>query len=117
MTTSSYDSTGTPRVTLTREGGFYEATLEVTGLDPQRDLTAEERRVGITSLNPPTVRIREQKTEAKSHRRLIDACQRAVTASATSTLGSTGGPGGLLLTHFRVALAVRAAIRGLDEDI
>jgi hypothetical protein len=63
------------------------------------------------------VRTRILRDARKSHRLLIDACQRAVTASATSTLGDTGGPGGLLMTHFRVARGVRAALRLLGEDI
>ena len=109
MATVVVDEVWSPRVTLTKEGDAYEAVIEVEGLDPQRGTSADERRVGIRSLNPPTVR-------ATSSRRLIDAACRAVAASATSTTGETGGPGGLLMTYFHVARAVKHAIRALDED-
>jgi hypothetical protein len=108
-TTVTYDAPHSPRVTLTKDGSVYTAVIEVEGLDPQRDTSADERRIGVRSLNPPTVR-------ATSSRRLIDAACRAVAASATSTLGETGGPGGLAMTHFLVTRAVKMAIRALGED-
>jgi hypothetical protein len=110
MSTVVYDSVGSPRVTLSKTGDTFDCILEVDGLEPDRDTTAEERAFGIRSLNPPTVR-------ARTLRALIDAAVRAVQASATSTAGETGGPGGLLMTHYRVARAVRTALRLLDEDI
>ncbi|MFO7179584.1 MAG: hypothetical protein DIU78_012880 [Pseudomonadota bacterium] len=108
-TTVTYDAPHSPRVTLTKDGSVYTAVIEVEGLDPQRDTSADERRVGVRSLNPPTVR-------ATSSRRLIDAACRAVAASATSTLGETGGPGGLAMTHWLVTRAVKEALRLLGED-
>lgn len=108
-TTVVYDATHSPRVTLTKDGTVYTAVIEVEGLNPQRGTNGDERRLGIRSLNPPTVR-------ATTQRKLIDAACRAVAGSATSTLGDTGGPGGLLMTHFLVTRAVKMAIRGLGED-
>ena len=104
-----YDAVHSPKVTLTKTGTVYEAVIEVEGLEPQRGTSADERRAGIRSLNPPTVR-------ATKTRKLIDAACRAVAASATSTTGETGGPGGLLMTYYLTARAVKEAIRLLDED-
>ena len=105
-----YDAPHSPRVTLTKDGRVYSAVIEVEGLDPQRGTNGDERRLGIRSLNPPTVR-------ATTHRKLIDAACRAVASSATSTLdGDNGGPGGLAMTHFLVTRAVKMAIRALGED-
>lgn len=112
-----YDETWTPKVTLTRGDDYFEAVVEVTELDPQRYLSADERFAGIRDLDPPTVRVPILRRRRDSHRRLIDSAQRAVTAATTSTLGSTGGPAALLFTHFRVALGIRGALRMLDEDI
>lgn len=113
-----YDSTILPKVTLTRTtAGGFECVLEVDGLEPQRATTAEERAAGITSLDPPTVSISAKKTPGKTHRALLDASWRAVSASATSTTGETGGPGGLAMTCLRVTMAVRHALRALDEGI
>lgn len=120
MTTVVYDSVGSPRVTLTKDGTTYTAVLEVEGLDVQRSETAEERFIGITSLSPPTVVISERVARLQrtsQHRALIDAAQRAVAAACTSTTGETGGPGGLLMTYYRVARAVRRALRLLGEEI
>lgn len=117
-TTVVYDGATGPKVTLTRtDAGGFECVLEVDGLEPQRATTAEERAVGITSLDPPTVMISPRPTAAKTHRALIDASFRAVSASATSTTGETGGVGGLLMTCLRVTMAVRHALRMLDEEI
>jgi hypothetical protein len=109
MATVTYDAVWSPKVTLTKDGNVYSAVIEVEGLDPQRETSAEERRAGISSLNPPTVR-------ATSARRLIDAACRAVAASATSTTGESGGPGGLAMSYFLTARSVKQAIRLLGED-
>jgi len=116
-TTVVFDLPSTPRVTLTLEDdGSYTAVLEVEDLEPQRSVSAEELAAGITSLEPPTVNITPQRTTAETHRRLIDAAQRAVVASVTSTTGDSGGPGGLLMSYLRVARGVRHALRMLDPD-
>jgi len=113
-----YDASTGPKVTLTRtDAGGFQCVLEVDGLEPQRATTAEERAVGITSLDPPTVVIAPQATSAKTHRALIDASWRAVSASATSTTGETGGVAGLLMTCLRVTMSVRHALRLLEEEI
>jgi len=113
-----YDRPGAPRVTLTRtDQGAFEATVEVEGLEPQRETTPEERFAGILSLNPPTVRARPRRDARQMHRALIAAACRAVVAAATSTTGTTGGPGAIVCTYLRVSLAMRQALRLLDEDI
>lgn len=116
-TTVTYDVDGMPRVTLTRDGNFWEATLEIDGLAPQRGTTAEERSAGIISLDPPSIRVRARRKAADTHRELIDAGTRAVSVSATSTLGDTGGPGGLLMSYLRVSRGIREALRLIGEDI
>nr|PZN62474.1 MAG: hypothetical protein DIU58_12380 [Sphaerobacter thermophilus] len=113
-----YDGPGAPRITLTRtDRGALEAVIEVEGLAPQRDITAEERFAGILSLDPPTVRVRPARNVRKMHRSLISAACRAVSSSATSTTGETGGPGAIICVYMRVALAMRQALRRLGEDI
>jgi hypothetical protein len=117
-TTVVYDAVDAPKVTLTRtdELGFV-CIIELDGLAPQRSTTPEERAAGITSFDPPTIVVRAQTDRAKAHRALLDASWRAVSASATSTTGETGGPGGLAMTCYRITAAVRHALRMLDEDI
>jgi hypothetical protein len=115
--TVTYDVVGKPKVTLTSSDLFFEAVIEVDGLEPQRLTTAEERAIGVKLLDPPTVVVRKRRLASDSHRALITAAKRAVTGSATSTMGDTGGPAGLLFTHVRVAMAIRGALRMLDEDI
>lgn len=117
-TTVVYDAVDAPKVTLTRTDTLgFECIIEVAGLEPERTTTAEERAAGITSLDPPTIAVRAQADRSKTHRALLDACWRAVSASATSTTGDTGGPGGLAMTNYRVTAAVRHALRMLDESI
>lgn len=117
-TTVTYDGVDAPRVVLTKEdSGGFSATIEVEGLATQRDVTSEERAVGVTSLDPPTVAVGKLSTDYRTHRALIDAAWRAVSASATSTLGDTGGPVALICTCMRVTAAVRQALRLLDEEI
>lgn len=110
-TTVVWESAATPKVTLTLgDDGAYTAVLELDGLDPVRETTAEERTAGISSLDPPTVR-------ARTVRALIEGAQRAVLAGAESTTGSTGGAAAIVLSSYRVALGVRMALRLLDEDL
>lgn len=113
------DDENAPRVTLTRaENGGFSCVIEVEGLEPQRTITPEEESDGIVSLNPPTVEIGPRDTRRATQRALLDAAWRAVSASATSTLdGDTGGPGGIAMCCLRVTMAVRHALRCLDEPI
>lgn len=118
MTTVVYDAPGVPRVTLTKTAqGAFEATIEVEGLAPQRAASAEERFAGISSLDPPTVRARPRRNVRQVHRTLVGLACRAVSSAATSTTGSTGGPGAVICTYMRVAFAMRQALRRLGEDI
>lgn len=112
-----FDVDGIPRVTLTKTSSAYTAIVEVAGLAPVRGTNADERFVGITSLDPPTVTVKRQRDPAKSMRALIDGCIRAVQASSSSTTGDTGGPGALLMITTHVAMGVRGALRLLQEDI
>ncbi len=107
-----YDAKDSPRVTLARVGGQYDVTIEVDGLAPDRSVTAEERQVGITSLEPPTV-------HAKTTGQLIESGSRAVQAAAMVTpgVGDTLGPGELAMMHYRVSRALRVALRKIDEDV
>ncbi len=115
---TTYDVAGYPRVTLERdEDGNLSATIEIEGLDAQRGVSAEERIAGISSIDPPTVSARARDDRAKTLRVLIDAAIRAVWAAAESTTGQTGGAGGLVLSGWKVAVAMRQSLRAIDEDI
>jgi len=105
-----YDSFGAPRVTLTREDGVFTAVIEVDGLAPYRTESAEERKVGITSLVPPTVK-------TKNLRELISSGSLAVQSAAFATPDNGLGPQDLAMMHFRTTRAIRAALRMIDEDI
>jgi hypothetical protein len=120
-----YESVGSPKVTLSRTRGLFDLVVEVEGIAPYRSTTAEERRVGITSLNPPTI-------HAKNLEQAISSSSRAVQAAIFATPGvgfdeaaaaSTGQleplvpAGDLAMIHYRTTRAVRAALRSIDEDI
>jgi len=118
-----YDSYGAPRINLSRKDGVFTAVIDVEGLAPYRTETAEERKVGISSLVPPTIK-------TKNLLELISSGSLAVQASAFATPGvgfeidANGtpgrtliGPGDLAMMHFRTARALRAALRLIDEDI
>jgi hypothetical protein len=110
LTTVVYEGFGAPKVTLSKEGAQFSATIEVAGLAPYRSTTAEERGVGISSLSPPTV-------ATKSITELVSSSSLAVQASMFATPGLSPGPGDLSMVHFRVSRAVRAALRKLGEEI
>jgi hypothetical protein len=117
-TTVNVDSAYLPTVELTvADDGRITATIEVDGLEPTRETTAEERAAGITSLDPPTISIRPLSTRARTHRAAIDAAWRAVASSAAATDGLTGGPGGLLMVCLRTTMAIRTALRLAGESI
>jgi hypothetical protein len=118
-TTIVYDVTSRPKVTITRDDDDgLTAIVEIDGLEPQRGTTAEERAVGITSLDPPTVFVRDRADRADVIRALVSGCIRAVSASATSTLDDdTGGPYGQVHTAIRVGGAVRAALRKFTDPV
>jgi len=108
---ATFDSIATPRVTVDVDAeGFYTAVVEIDGLNPNRYVSFEEKSLGITSLSPPTV-------TSDDIRALIDGCRRATLAAVTSTTGTRGGPGALLMLGLRTVMGVRAALRKLDEDI
>ena len=107
-----------PRVTLTRDdGGSFDCVIEIEGLEPARAITTEERRLGIVSLDPPTLRIQAVRSRYQTHRNLIAAGCRAVIASVESTTGDAGGIGEIAMAYMRTAWAIRSALRLLDEEI
>jgi hypothetical protein len=109
-----YESDGCPKVTLARVAGVFDLVLEVEGLDPYRTTTAEERGVGISSLDPPTV-------QAKTLESLISSGSRAMQAAIFATPGEEEifmtSPGDLAMIHYRTSRAIRHALRLIDEDI
>lgn len=116
--TAVYEGKYSPRVTISRDTtGALSCVIDVDDLEPQRTVNSDERLKGILSLDPPSVRVKARRSRTQTHRDLISAACRAVTASATSTTGSTGGIGAILMTHMHVAWAVRAALRKIGEEI
>lgn len=114
-----YDQTYTPRVTLTRDvRGKLTCTVELTGLDPDRDVNAEERQHGITSLSPPTVEARALAVRADTLRVLLDGTFRAVVEAIAATPGQPLlEPADLATLALRVNTAVRYALRAIGEEI
>jgi hypothetical protein len=109
-TVVQFECAMSPRATVTDSDGSYTCVIDqITDLNPQRSVSLSERRIGIRSLFPPTVRSRDP-------RQLIDLAQHAVDAAAEATLGETGGPGAIVMLRYRVATAVRGALRELDLD-
>jgi hypothetical protein len=109
-TVVTFECAASPRATITDNGGSLTCVIDqVSDLNPQRSVSAYERRIGIRSLYPPTVR-------SRNPRYLIDLAQHAVDASAEATTGETGGPGGITMLRYRVAMAVRGALRELGLD-
>jgi hypothetical protein len=109
--TIEYDDTGAPKLTLKRTNGLFDIVIEVDGIAPYRGTTAEERQVGIESLNPPTV-------HAKNTEQLLRSGSRAVQAAIFASPGSESfGPGDLAMIHYRTTRAVRDALRSMGEDV
>jgi hypothetical protein len=109
---ATFDVKATPRVTVSVDtNGVYTAVVEIDGLSATRYVSFEEKSVGITALNPPTVTVDDL-------RKLIDGCIRATLAAVSSSLGGgLGGPGAMLMLAMRTVIGVRGALRRLDEEI
>lgn len=117
-TTVSYSPSWGPDVTVTvDDAGGIECVLTIDELEPTRETSADERAMGISSLDPPTISVRARSTRYDTHRALLDASALAVSASAQATDGASGGPGGLLIMNYRVKTAIRHALRLAGEDI
>jgi hypothetical protein len=114
-----YDESFAPRVTLTRNTfGKLTAVIEVEGLDPDRGTNVEERKLGITSLNPPTIEARAFAKRPRTLRLLLDGSWRAVVESMSATPGVAAlTPAEISTVCYRVTNAVRQALRAIDEDI
>lgn len=109
--TIEFDDKRGPRIALTKSaGGFFRAVVQVGGLNPQRDASPDERRLGVESLSPPTVK-------GKTHREVLDATSMAVLASIHSTEGEYPSPGELAMMHLRLTLSMRSALRALGEEL
>jgi hypothetical protein len=113
------DTPRDPKVTLTRStNGKLTAVIEVAGLTPDRAPNAEERKLGITSLDPPTVESRSRADRNKTLRVLLDGSWRAVAEAVAATPGQAAlTPADLATIGHRVTMAVRAALRAVGEDI
>jgi hypothetical protein len=112
-----YDKAYAPTVTLTRDtAGTLTATLEIEGLDPQRDPSVEEQGLGILSLDPPRVYAADKPTRRRTIDALISAAYRAVFASVAATTGATPAPYELSTIGFRISTGLRAALRLVGED-
>jgi len=112
ITTESYERGGFPRATATLDsetGALTCVVDQITGLAPQRSVSAEELLAGIDSLDPPTV-------HAYTVRELIDLAQLAVEAAAESTIGSGTGPE-LVLGRYKVAVSVKGALAALGVSV
>jgi hypothetical protein len=121
-----YDGFGAPRVLVRVFDGAhrkrYFCVIDVAGIVPYRNTTAEERKAGILSLSTPAV-------HANKIEKLIESGSLALQAAAFATPGvgfdvnKDGshkvilGPGDLAMMHYRTARAIRAALRLIDEDI
>jgi hypothetical protein len=122
-TTATYDSPSTPRVTLTKgDDGSITAVIEVDGIVPDRTATLEEQGAGISSLSPPTVRVRDMVDRREMGQRLVRLACRATAAAVASTPDDPAderakGPGGLLMAHLRVTQGVLRALGKLGETV
>lgn len=117
-TTISYAPNWGPDLELTvDDDGGISCTITLDEFEPTRDTNAEERSIGITSLDPPTVSVRARSTRYATHRAFIDACKLAVLAATEATDGESGGPAGMLMSNIRVGMAVRHALRLAGEDV
>src|SRR5690606_14406997 len=115
--TITYDKPYAPRITLTRDtSGTLTATLEIDGLDPQRDPSVEEQALGVLSPDPPTVYAGDKADRKRTIDALIAAAYRAVFASVAATRGGTPAPYELTAIGFRVSTGLRAALRLAGED-
>jgi hypothetical protein len=120
-----YESVGSPKVSLSRTKGLFDLVIEVDGIAPYRSTTAEERRVGITALNPPTVHAKTLEQAISSGSRAVQAAIFATPgvgfdeaeAARSGTLEPLVPAGELAMVHYRTTRAIRAALRQIDEDI
>lgn len=120
-----YESAGSPKVTLSRTRGLFDLVIEVDGIAPYRSTTAEERRVGITSISPPTVHAKNLAQAISSGSRAVQAAIFATpgvgfdqaVAARTGELEPLVPAGDLAMVHYRTTRAIRAALRSIGEDV
>lgn len=106
-----FERLGLPRATVTREddGSFRAVVDNIDGLAPIRTISTEEAALGILSLNPPTI-------VADTALELVDAAEHAV-AEAVDATDRESTPGEHLMITLRTGMAVKGALRALDEDV
>src|SRR5690606_22459992 len=115
--TTTWDTDYTPAVTLTRDtDGALTAVLGVSGLEALRTPTAEETAAGVSSLDPVTVYVADGGDRPAATRRLVQACWRGLAAATASTLGRDLQPAELSSLYARTSIAVRGALRAIEED-
>src|SRR5690606_35588093 len=107
----------TPAVALTRDtDGALTAVLGVTGLAALRTPTAEETAAGISALDPVTAYVSDGGDRPAAIRRLVQSCCRGLAAATASTLGRDLLPAELSSLYARTSIAVRGALRAIEED-
>lgn len=106
-----FETKGTPRATVTREddGSFRCVVDQIDGLAPTRTVSLEEAAMGILSLDPPTI-------VAETALELVDATEHAV-AEAVDATDRESNPAEHLMICLRTGMAVKGALRALDEDV
>lgn len=89
----------------------YTCVVNLLEIDPVRSTSAEERAAGITSLNPPTVRV------LNDPQMLINTCVRACGSGIDATDGVELSPLGYGYLSMYVPLAVLGALRLAGVDV
>ena len=108
--TYTFDALRCPETVLTVQtvdttgNTLYTAQVNLLELAPERTLTAEERAVGIVSLNPPTV-------EHTDPQALIDVAIRACGSAYDATDGVTMTPAVYASLGYTIPYAVAGALR------
>lgn len=114
--TTTWDTTYTPKAVVSRDtDGALTVTLELEGLEPIRTPTSEENAAGISSFEPVTVTMTDGGDRPLAIRNLMKACGRGLTAAASSTRGGLTAVE-MSMLWLRTSIAVRGALRNIDED-
>lgn len=114
--TATNDEDAVPACTVTRVTSDitgrkrYTAVVDLLEVDPNRSVTAEERTLGISSLNPPTA---TANTPALVVRLAVEACCNAYEA----TDGFDFDAEILASISYRVSHTVAQALRKLGEEV
>lgn len=109
--TAVFETKGLPRATVTREddGSFSCVVDNIDGLAPGRTVSLEETAMGIQLLDPPTV-------VADTAAELVDVAEHAVTEAVDAT-DRESTPAEYMMICLRTGMAVKGALRALEEDV